>query len=50
MASAKEGKPIKNFIDPKELLQRERDLLKIYLKKINELKIRVRGDISEEYF
>ncbi len=50
VASAKEGKPIKNFIDPKELLQRERDLLKIYLKKINELKIRVRGDISEEYF
>jgi hypothetical protein len=25
-------------------------LLKMYLKKINELKIRVRGDISEEYF
>ena len=50
VTSAKEGKPIKNFIDPKKLLQREKDLLKIYLKKINELKIRVKGDISEEYF
>ena len=50
VTSAKEGRSIKNFIDPKKLLQREKDLLKIYLKKINELKIRVKGDISEEYF
>ena len=50
VASVKEGKAIKSFIDPKKLLEREKDLLKMYLKKINELKIRARGDISEEYF
>jgi len=50
VASVQEGKPVKSFIDPKKLLEREKDLLKMYLKKINELKIRARGDISEEYF
>ena len=47
---AKQGLPIKNFINPKNLLLREKELLKIYLKKINELKTRAKADISEEYF
>ena len=46
---AKQGLPIKNFINPKNLLLREKELLKIYLKKINELKTRAKADISEEY-
>ena len=44
------GLPIKNFINPKLLLEREKKVLKIYLKKIKELKQRVRVDIGEEYF
>jgi CBS domain-containing protein len=50
VGAAKAGKPVKNFIDPKKLLEREKGLLKIYLRKINELKLRAKGDISEEYF
>ena len=46
----RKGLPIKNFIDPKSLLEREKKVLKIYLKKIRELKQRVRVDIGEEYF
>ncbi len=47
---AKEGKAIKNFIDPKKLLDLDKQLLKIYLKKIKGLKEQVRGDFGEEYF
>jgi len=50
IASVKIGKPVKNFINPKLLLDREKGLLKVYLKKINDLKTRARADISEEYF
>ena len=46
----KKGLSIKNFIDPKKLLEREKRVLKIYLKKIRDLKQRVRVDIGEEYF
>jgi CBS domain-containing protein len=46
----KQGLAIKNFINPKSLLEREKKVLKIYLKKIRELKQRVRVDIGEEYF
>ena len=46
----RQGLPIKNFINPKLLLEREKKVLKIYLKKIKELKQRVRVDIGEEYF
>ena len=46
----KQGLTIKNFINPKSLLEREKKVLKIYLKKIRELKQRVRVDIGEEYF
>ena len=46
----RKGLPIKNFIDPKLLLEREKKVLKIYLKKIKELKQRVRVDIGVEYF
>jgi CBS domain-containing protein len=42
--------PIQNFIDPKKLLDREVRVLKMYLKKIRDLKEKVRGDIGEEYF
>jgi len=45
----REGKVIKNFINPKKLLEREKDLLKVYLNKINELKTKAKADISEEY-
>ena len=41
---------IRNFINPKNLLEREKKVLKIYLKKIKELKSKVRVDIGEEYF
>ena len=47
---AKQGLPIQNFIDPKKLLDREVRVLKMYLKKIRDLKEKVRGDIGEEYF
>ena len=47
---AKQGKVIKNFIDPKKLLDLDKQLLKIYLKKIKNLKERARGDFGEEYF
>ena len=47
---AREGKAIKNFIDPKKLLDLDKQLLKIYLKKIKSLKEQVRGDFGEEYF
>ncbi|NCU49862.1 MAG: CBS domain-containing protein [Candidatus Fonsibacter ubiquis] len=50
VASVKAGKPAKNFINPKLLLDREKGLLKVYLRKINELKTRARAEISEEYF
>jgi len=50
IAAVKSGKSIKNFINPKLLLDREKGLLKVYLKKINELKTRARVEISEEYF
>jgi CBS domain-containing protein len=50
VASVKAGKPAKNFINPKLLLNREKGLLKVYLRKINELKTRARAEISEEYF
>ena len=46
----KQGLTVKNFINPKSLLEREKKVLKIYLKKIRELKQRVRVDIGEEYF
>ena len=46
----KQGLMMKNFINPKLLLEREKKVLKIYLKKIKELKKRVRVDIGEEYF
>ena len=46
----KQGLTIKNFIDPKTLLEREKKVLKIYLKQIRKLKQRVRVDIGEEYF
>ena len=46
----KKGLQIKNFINPKNLSIREKGILKIYLKKIRELKTKVRGDIGEEYF
>ena len=46
----KKGLQIKNFINPKNLSIREKGMLKIYLKKIRELKTKVRGDIGEEYF
>jgi CBS domain-containing protein len=46
----KQGLTIKNFINPKSLLEREKKVLRIYLKKIRELKQRVRVDIGEEYF
>jgi len=46
----KKGLSIKNFIDPKLLLEREKRVLKIYLKKIRDLKLKVRVDIGEEYF
>ncbi len=47
---AQQGLEIKNFINPKKLLDREVKLLKIYLKTIKDLKKRVRVDIGEEYF
>ena len=47
---AQQGLEIKNFINPKKLLNREVKLLKIYLKTIKDLKKRVRVDIGEEYF
>ena len=47
---AKKGLEIKNFIDPKYLSFREKKILKLYLKKVRELKKKVRGDIGEEYF
>ena len=47
---AKQGLAIQNFIDPKKLLDREVRVLKMYLKKIRDLKEKVRGDIGEEYF
>ena len=47
---AKQGKVIKNFIDHKKLLDLDKQLLKIYLKKIKNLKERARGDFGEEYF
>ena len=47
---AKKGLEIKNFIDPKNLSFREKKILKLYLKKVRELKKKVRGDIGEEYF
>ena len=43
------GLPIKNFIEPKLLLERAKKVIKIYLKKIKELKQRVWVDIGEEY-
>ncbi len=47
---AREGKQILNFIDPKTLLIREKQVLKMYLKKIKDLKKSARGDFGEEYF
>ena len=47
---AQQGLEIKNFINPKKLLNREVKLLRIYLKTIKDLKKRVRVDIGEEYF
>ena len=47
---SKKNLVIKNFINPKNLLEREKKVLKIYLKKIKELKSKVRVDIGEEYF
>ena len=47
---AKKNLEIKNFIDPKNLSFREKKILKLYLKKVRELKKKVRGDIGEEYF
>ena len=46
----KQGLTVKNFINPKSLLEREKKVLKIYLKKRREIKQRVRVDIGEEYF
>lgn len=47
---AKQGKKIQNFIDPSKLLSREKQVLKMYLKKIKDLKEKARGDFGEEYF
>ena len=47
--SFKSNKKISNFIDPKKLTQREKTVLKIYLKKIKELKTRLKADFGEEY-
>ena len=47
---AKRGKEILNFIDPKTLLTREKQVLKMYLRKIRDLKKSARGDFGEEYF
>ncbi len=46
---SKQNKPVKNYIDPKKLLTREKKLLKIYLKQIRKLKTKVRGDFGEQY-
>lgn len=47
--SFKKNNKISNFIDPKKLTQREKTVLKIYLKKIKELKTRLKADFGEEY-
>ena len=46
---SKENKVIKNFIDPRFLTSREKSILKIYLKKIKDLKLKLKGDFGEEY-
>ena len=39
-------KKVKNYINPKKLLNREKKLLKIYLKEIRKLKAKVKMDFS----
>lgn len=40
------GLPVDNFIDPRRLTERERDLLKDSLRAINEFRARVRADLT----
>jgi CBS domain-containing protein len=47
---AKQNLSIKNFIDVYKLTDREARILKMYLKRIQKLKDKVRVDFSEEYF
>ena len=44
--SAKTNKKIKNYINPKKLLNREKKLLKIYFKEIRKLRAKVKMDFS----
>jgi len=41
---------VRNFIDVYKLTEREARILKMYLKRIQKLKDKVRVDFSEEYF
>ncbi|MCI5053339.1 MAG: DUF294 nucleotidyltransferase-like domain-containing protein [Pelagibacteraceae bacterium] len=47
---AKQNLSVKNFIDVYKLTDREVKILKMYLKRIQKLKDKVRVDFSEEYF
>lgn len=48
--SAKANEKIKNYINPKKLLNREKKLLKLYFKEIRKLKDKVKMEFSGENF
>ncbi len=46
IADYRAGVPIGNFVDPRQLTERERGLLKDGLRAINELRARLRADLT----
>jgi len=44
-----ENREIKNYINPKSLLEREKDFLKIYLRRIEKLKKELRTEFTGQY-